>query len=70
MFTYGGLTFMLSANSNEKVQKGKDILVWATLGLVVVFSSYAILKFVLMGITGKTTMSTSRIENILAGRVG
>ena len=35
------------AGGKEKIQKGKDILVWSTIGLVVIFMSYAIVKFVL-----------------------
>ena len=53
MFIYGGFVWMLAAGSNEKVQKGKDILVWATLGLVVIFSAYAVVKFIIEGIAGK-----------------
>ena len=53
MFIYGGFVWMLAAGSNEKVQKGKDILIWATLGLVVIFSAYAVVKFVIEGIAGK-----------------
>ena len=53
MFIYGGFTWMLAAGSSEKVQKGKDILIWATLGLVVIFSAYAIVKFVIEGIAVK-----------------
>ena len=53
MFIYGGLTFMLSAGSPEKVQKGKTILVLATIGLVIIFSSYAIARFILEGLGGK-----------------
>ena len=33
--------------------KGKDILMWATIGLVVIFASYAVVKFVIEGIAGK-----------------
>ena len=47
MFIYGGLVWMTAAGSKEKIQKGKDILVWSTVGLVVIFMSYAIVKFVL-----------------------
>ena len=47
MFIYGGLTWMLAAGNSEKVTKGKNILVWAAVGLIVIFSSYAIVKFVL-----------------------
>ena len=62
---------MLAAGSNEKVQKGKDILVWATLGLVVIFAAFAIVDFIVRGITNKPKASapTSRIENVLVGRV-
>ncbi|MEA3398474.1 MAG: pilin [Patescibacteria group bacterium] len=50
MFIYGGFTWMLAAGNNEKVQKGKDILIWATIGLVVIFSAYALVKFVFAGL--------------------
>ncbi len=46
MFTYGGFTWMLAAGNNERVQKGKDILIWATIGLVIIFSSYALIKLI------------------------
>ncbi len=47
MFIYGGFTWMTSSGNSEKVQKGKDILIWAALGLVVIFASYALVKFVI-----------------------
>ena len=47
MFIYGGLLWMTSAGSDEKVKKGKDILVWATLGLIVIFTSYALVHFII-----------------------
>lgn len=50
MFIYGGFTWMTAAGSSEKVKKGKDILIWAVLGLVVIFASYAIVRFVLSGL--------------------
>lgn len=46
MFIYGGFTWMLSGGSPDKVKKGRDIFVWATLGLVMIFSSYIIVKFI------------------------
>lgn len=52
MFIYGGFTWMTAAGANEKVQKGKDIIIWAVLGLIVVFSAYAVVKFVIEGIAG------------------
>lgn len=50
MFIYGGFTWMTSAGSSEKVKKGKDILVWAAIGLVVIFSSYALVNLIINSI--------------------
>lgn len=47
MFVYGGIVWMTAAGSPEKVQKGKNILIWATIGIVVIFTAYAMVKFVL-----------------------
>lgn len=47
MFIFGGLTWMLSGGSSDKVKKGKDILVWSAVGLAVIFSSYALVYFVI-----------------------
>lgn len=54
MFIYGGLIWMTSSGNSEQVQKGKDILIWAALGLVIIFSSYALVKFVINAIVAKT----------------
>ncbi len=50
MFVFGGFTWMLAAGNNERVQKGKDIIIWATLGLVVIFSSYALINLIFDGL--------------------
>ena len=50
MFIYGGVTWMLAAGNAERVTKGKNILIWATIGLVVIFSAYALVTFVFKGI--------------------
>lgn len=51
MFIYGGITWMLSAGNQEQVTKGKNILIWATIGIVIIFSAYALVKFVLTTVT-------------------
>lgn len=50
MFIYGGFTWMMASGNQTKVTKGKDILLWATVGLIIIFSSYALVKFVLTNI--------------------
>lgn len=47
MFVYGGLTWMTSSGNQEKVKKGRDIILWSSVGLVVVFMAYALTKFVI-----------------------
>ena len=51
MFIYGGFVWLTSAGSAGKVSKGKNIMIWAILGIVVIFFSYAILNTV-FGILG------------------
>lgn len=51
MFIYGGATWMLSAGNQEQVTKGKNALIWATVGLVIIFTAYALVKFVLTTVT-------------------
>ena len=46
MFIYGGFNIMTAAGTAEKVEKGKNILIWATIGLIIIFTSYALVKFV------------------------
>jgi hypothetical protein len=46
MFIYGGFTWMLAAGNAEAVSKGKNILIWSVIGLVIIFFSYALLQFV------------------------
>lgn len=45
-FIAGGVIMMTSGGNAEKVKKGKDILVWAVIGLFIIFTSYSILKYV------------------------
>jgi hypothetical protein len=47
MFVYGGFTWMLSGGNSSAVEKGKNILIWATLGLVIIFVSYALVNFII-----------------------
>lgn len=50
MFVYGGITWMTSMGNEQKVTQGKNILMWASLGMVIIFSSYAIIRFILEAI--------------------
>ena len=45
MFVYGGVLFMISMGNAEKNKQGKDILVWSSLGILIILSSYALVNF-------------------------
>lgn len=51
MFIYGGVTWLTAYGSTEKIQKGRDIMTWAVLGLVLIFGSFALVRFVLGAFT-------------------
>lgn len=52
MMIYGGFMWLTSMGNSEKVEKGKATLIWAVLGLVVIFGAYALTEFILKTIAG------------------
>jgi len=50
MFIYGGLTWMTSGGSAEKVKKGRDIIIWSAIGLAIIFMSYGLVRFIILNI--------------------
>lgn len=57
MFVYGGMLWLTSAGNAEKIKKGQAIILWSVLGMVVMFSAYIIVRYVLGAIlvgAGKT----------------
>jgi len=47
MFIYGGFLMLTSQGKTEQIEKGKNTLVWAVLGIAAVFGSYTLLNFIL-----------------------
>jgi type IV secretory pathway VirB2 component (pilin) len=54
MFIWGGFTVMTASGSEEKVKKGKKIVVNAVLGIMAMFFSYSLLNFVLTALANPT----------------
>jgi len=44
-FIYGGFTWLTSAGRSEQVKKGQEIIIGAIIGLIIVLSAYAAIKF-------------------------
>jgi hypothetical protein len=49
-FVYGGVLWLISGGNRETVQKGRQVMIGAVIGLAIVFSSYLIISFVLNAI--------------------
>jgi hypothetical protein len=59
MFVYGGLLWMTSGGSQDKVKKGKDIILWSAIGMVVIFGAYALTQFVITTLTNSAANTTN-----------
>lgn len=45
-FIWGGIEWMTSRGETQKIEKGKNMMLWAVYGLVIIFASYAIITFI------------------------
>ncbi len=62
VFVYGGFMWVTAAGNAEKVKQGSDAMLWAVIGICIIFSSYAILKLVFKGIgAGNTTADSLQV---------
>jgi len=50
MFIFGGLTWMTSSGKAEQIKKGRDIIVWSAIGLVVMFMAYGLVRLLILTI--------------------
>ncbi len=49
-FIWGGIVILTSGGNSDKVKQGRDAILWAAVGLVIAFSSYIILNFVIKAV--------------------
>ena len=50
VFVVGGFMWLTSAGNSDQIKKGTETMVWAGIGVCIIFASYAILGFVITGI--------------------
>ena len=46
LYVYAGIIYMTAGGNSERIDKAKQILVWATLGIVAMLASYIIITYV------------------------
>ena len=51
MFMYGGYVWLTSAGQVDRINKGKDTIIWASVGLVIIFVSTAAVQAVITTLT-------------------
>lgn len=52
IFLYGGIQWMVSMGDEQKINKGRDTMIWAGLGLIVIFGSYTLVQLLLKTVLG------------------
>ncbi len=64
-FIWGGVTWMTSYGDTAKIERGKKMMIWGVVGLIVIFSSYAIANYIFeaIGATGATTTATTPMSS-------
>jgi hypothetical protein len=50
MMTWGGFLWLTSMGNSERVEKGKNTLIWATLGLALIFGAYGLTSYIIKAI--------------------
>lgn len=61
-FIYGGMTIILSLGNSERVKKGRDILVAAVVGLLISFSAYLLIGFLIQTLGVSSEFDFRKVE--------
>ncbi|MFC1598453.1 pilin [Patescibacteria group bacterium] len=69
MVVTGGIFLLTAAGNQDKVKKGKDVLTWAVIGIMIVISSFMMVDYIIKAITlgGGSTPPPPTTANNCAG---
>ncbi|MDD3102070.1 MAG: pilin [Patescibacteria group bacterium] len=62
LFIFGGISWMTSAGSEEKVKKGKAIIMGAVVGMVIVLSAYVIVQALMQALHTESYLSQEKCQ--------
>jgi len=54
VFMWGGFLMLTSAGNPDKIKQAKDTLLWASIGIIVILSSWVIVKYLMEVTIGAT----------------
>lgn len=58
MFVWGGFVWLTSAGVPARIKSGRDTLMWASIGIAVIFGAYALVNFLITSAAGVSTGGT------------
>jgi hypothetical protein len=61
MFIWGGVRWLSSGGSEKAVTAGRDTLIHATLGIVIIFGAWLLVNFILIALTGTEVNGVAQI---------
>ena len=64
IIVYAGLTWMIARGNTEKVDKSKDMIEGAVIGLIIILAAYAITKFVFENLDKGSATAQSSVNNV------
>lgn len=64
MFVFGGIQMITAAGNSESFKKGQQTLINALIGLVIIFCSYIIIRFVL-DLVGAKEWTRGKIDQVI-----
>ncbi|MFH1430814.1 MAG: pilin [Candidatus Uhrbacteria bacterium] len=62
MFVIGGFWWLTSGGKADMVKKGKDTIMYAVVGLVIVFSAWVIVNFIIASLTNQKITGTNAVK--------
>lgn len=45
IFMFGGFLWIFSGGNEDQIKKGRDVMIWAAIGMIIIFGGYAIVSF-------------------------
>lgn len=49
-FIWGGILLLISRGNQDKIKSGRDTIIWAVVGMMVAFSSYIVLSYIIRAV--------------------
>lgn len=70
VFIYGGTLWLTSAGYEERIKQGKQTMIWAILGLIMLFASYVLVNRLFVAITPPDAALEYSEEELFGGPAG